>query len=382
MKLLYVNPPDDTTAKVLSALARHPELSIDTASHIHGAGKCIAAEPPDAVLMVSHPDAAHWASELTAAGWRGTTVLLVPADDCDNAEALMQHPGIICLAAENVEAPYFPRLLDRLVQTDRTQHLRRRLRQAEDALSQLRHFDALKGQFIQNVSHELRTPLAIVKGYVDLIADGSLGASADPLLNQAIQAIHTHTNNLVRLVDSITTLGDADVGRLSLVPQPLYPICDAAVKAIWQHALRRNITIVSEIPQTLPAVDIDAEGMLRALNHVLENAVKFSPEGSEVRFLAFADDSWVRLQVKDNGIGIPTAQLDRVFDRFYQVDGQSTRRYGGMGIGLSLVKEVVQIHHGEVWAESPGEGQGATISIKLPIGRNEAESLSSEKTTA
>ncbi len=142
---------------------------------------------PDAVLMVSHPDAAHWTSELASAGWTGTTVLLVPADDCDDAEALMQHPGVICLAAENVEAPYFPRLLDRLVQTDRTQHLRRRLRQAEDALSQLQRFDTLKGQFIQNVSHELRTPLAIVKGYVDLIAEGSLWGIREPILNQAIR---------------------------------------------------------------------------------------------------------------------------------------------------------------------------------------------------
>ncbi len=171
------------------------------------------------------------------------------------------------------------------------------------------------------------------------------------------------------------------MGRLSLVPQPLPPICDAAVKAIRQHALRRSIAIVSEIPQTLPAIDVDAEGMLRALNHVLENAVKFSPEGSEVRFVAFADDGWVWLQVKDNGIGIPTTELDRVFDRFYQVNGQSTRRYGGMGIGLSLVKEVVEIHHGEVWAESPGEGQGTTISIKLPTMQDRAGPVPSGKTT-
>ncbi len=248
-----------------------------------------------------------------------------------------------------------------------TQQLRLRLRQAEEAVAQLQRFDELKRQFIQNVSHELRTPLAIVKGYVDLIASGNLGEQHDPLLNQAIEAIHTHTNNLVQLVESITALGDMEIGKLHLASQPVQPICEAAVRAIWQQALRRDITIRVEISETLPEIELDAQGFLRALNHVLDNAVKFSPEGSEIHFESFADDGAVWFRIEDQGIGIAPGELDRIFDRFYQIHGESTRRYGGMGIGLSVVKEVVQAHHGEVWAESRGEGHGTTISIKLPV---------------
>ena len=248
-----------------------------------------------------------------------------------------------------------------------TQQLRLRLRQAEEAVAQLQRFDELKRQFIQNVSHELRTPLAIVKGYVDLIASGNLGEQHDPLLNQAIEAIHTHTDNLVRLVESITTLGDMEIGKLHLASQPVRPICEAAVRAIWQQALRRDITIRVEISETLPEIELDAQGFLRALNHVLDNAVKFSPEGSEIHFESFADDGAVWFRIEDQGIGITPGELDRIFDRFYQIHGESTRRYGGMGIGLSVVKEVVQAHHGEVWAESRGEGHGTSVSIKLPV---------------
>lgn len=248
-----------------------------------------------------------------------------------------------------------------------TQQLRLRLRQAEEAVAQLQRFDELKRQFIQNVSHELRTPLAIVKGYVDLIASGNLGEQHDPLLNQAIEAIHTHTDNLVRLVESITTLGDMEIGKLHLASQPVRPICEAAVRAIWQQALRRDITLRVEISETLPEIELDAQGLLRALNHVLDNAVKFSPEGSEIHFESFVSDGAVWFRIEDQGIGIAPGELDRIFDRFYQIHGESTRRYGGMGIGLSVVKEVVQAHHGEVWAESRGEGHGTSISIKLPV---------------
>ncbi len=248
-----------------------------------------------------------------------------------------------------------------------TQQLRLRLRQAEEAVAQLQRFDELKRQFIQNVSHELRTPLAIVKGYVDLIASGNLGEQHDPLLNQAIEAIHTHTDNLVRLVESITTLGDMEIGKLHLASQPVRPICEAAVRAIWQQALRRDITLRVEISETLPEIELDAQCLLRALNHVLDNAVKFSPEGSEIRFESFVSDGAVWFRIEDQGIGIAPGELDRIFDRFYQIHGESTRRYGGMGIGLSVVKEVVQAHHGEVWAESRGEGHGTSISIKLPV---------------
>ncbi|MGC9521566.1 MAG: ATP-binding protein, partial [Anaerolineae bacterium] len=254
------------------------------------------------------------------------------------------------------------------------QRHQRRLHDAEAAFLELQHLDSMKNQFIQNTSHELRTPLAIVKGYVDLIIDGVIDISDPGDLVPALQAVQTYTDRLVALVESITTLEDSEVGNLELTPQPLQPICRAAIRANWQQAHRRHIAIEAELPDELPPVPVDAEGMLRALNQVLDNALKFSPPHSTIRLRAFVEGGHLCVQVEDEGIGIPRSELSRIFDRFYQIDGATTRRHGGMGLGLSLVKETVDRHQGEVWANSPGEGQGTTISIQLPIHRPQSAS--------
>lgn len=257
------------------------------------------------------------------------------------------------------------------------QRLRERLHESEEVVAQLRQLDRLKGQFIQNVSHELRTPLAIVKGYVDLISEGVIGTleNGDPAFSAALSTIRTHTNNLTRIVESITSLSDADVGRLRLVPQSIFPICDAALRANWQQALRRHVTIITDVSPGLPLVDLDAEGLPRAISHVVENAIKFShpsPSSDEpatiwFRVLERGDRVWI--QVEDQGIGIPSEAMEHIFDRFYQVHGESTRHHGGLGIGLAMVKEIVNRHNGEVVVESPGQGLGTTVSIILPVSR-------------
>lgn len=255
------------------------------------------------------------------------------------------------------------------------QRLRERLHESEGVVAQLKQLDRLKGQFIQNVSHELRTPLAIVKGYVDLISEGAIGTieSVDPAFSAALSAIRTHTNNLTRIVESITSLSDADVGPLRLIPQSISPICEAALRANWQQALRRNVTIITDVSPDLPLVDLDAEGLSRAISHVVENAIKFShpgpssDEATTVWFRALERGNRVWIQVEDKGIGIPSEAMEHIFDRFYQVHGESTRHHGGLGIGLAMVKEIINRHNGEVVVESPGQGLGTTISIILPV---------------
>ncbi len=240
-------------------------------------------------------------------------------------------------------------------------------RATEAAYGELRRLDALKSQFVQNVSHEFRTPLAIVKGYVDLVVEGALDIKESSDLMLAMRAIHTHTNNLVRLVESITTLNDTEVGNLQLRSQPIQPICHAAVRANWQKVLRRQIEMVTTVSDDLPSLALDGEGILRALSQCLDNAIKFSHNGGHIWLDAFVRDRQLWLQVRDEGIGIAENELGRIFDRFYQIDGATNRRYGGMGLGLSLVREVVQYHRGNVWAESLGENLGTTVTIVLPL---------------
>jgi signal transduction histidine kinase len=281
------------------------------------------------------------------------------------AESPAPHPftGEGAHLMESIAAAIIPTLenawLFRQVQKARTE--------TEAAYGELRRLDALKSQFIQNVSHEFRTPLAIVKGYVDLLVEGALDITESSDLLPALHAIHTHTDNLVRLVESITTLNDLEVGKLHPVSQPIQPICHAAVQANWQKALRRQIEITTRISDDLPNLKLDAEGVLRALSQCLDNAIKFSYDGGHIWLDAFIRDHHMWLQVRDEGIGIPEAELGRIFDRFYQINGATNRRYGGMGLGLSLVREVVQSHRGSVWAESPGANLGTTMTIRLPL---------------
>ncbi len=240
-------------------------------------------------------------------------------------------------------------------------------RRTEEAYDHLRRLDALKSQFIQNVSHELRTPLAIVKGYVDLALDESFGFTMDAPLQQAMSAIQTHTNNLVQLVESITTLEDAEIENFDLQPQPILPVLLTALQSIRQAALRKQVQVSVDTPPQLAWVLVDPPRLGHAVGHLLDNAVKFNRTGGKVFLRAWVQDNEVNCQVADTGVGIPQAELERIFDRFYQVDGSSSRQYGGMGLGLSIVREVIARHGGRVWAESAGHNHGSTLTFVLPV---------------
>lgn len=244
---------------------------------------------------------------------------------------------------------------------------------AEEALTYLKRLDVLKTQFIQNVSHELRTPLAIVRGYIDLTLDSALGDEMEPVLKQSFQTIRMHIHHLNALVEAITLLEDAERQRLSLLPQSPLPIVRTSLQAIKERAAQQQVQIITDLPQALPIVNIDAHYFIRALDQILDNAIKFNSKPGRIWVTAWAEGDEMRLQVKDEGIGIAEPELPHIFERFYQIDGTTSRKYGGLGLGLAIVKEVVAAHHGRVWAESRGVGCGTTVTITLPIYRPEVQ---------
>lgn len=244
-------------------------------------------------------------------------------------------------------------------------------RRAEKALAHLQRLDKLKTQFIQNVSHELRTPLAIVRGYIDLTLDSTFGDEMEPVLKQAFQTIRTHIHHLNTLVEAITVLEDAETQRLSPIPQPVQPVIRMALQAINPLATEQQIEIITDLPDALPIVTIDAHYVLHALGQVLDNAIKFNRKPGRIWVKAWVREDEVWLKVEDEGIGIPATELPHIFERFYQIDGTTSRKYGGLGLGLAIVKEVVAAHQGRVWAESQGEGQGTALTIALPTHKSE-----------
>jgi len=254
-------------------------------------------------------------------------------------------------------------------------HNARLHQETQRAFEDLQRLDAMKSQFVQNVTHELRTPLSIVKGYVDLALDEDFGFNVSAELSQSLTAIQLYTNRLVELVESITALENVETGQLLLQPQPILPVILRSIQAVRQKALCREVDVLADLPALLPQVNLDPQQLGLVLWHLLDNATKFSMPGGKVWLRAWAENDEVRCQVQDEGIGIPPDEQERIFQRFYQVDGSIRRKYPGMGLGLSLVKGIVEKHGGRVWLTSEGSNRGATFTLALPIYHPEQEGV-------
>ncbi|MBI3363033.1 MAG: response regulator [Chloroflexi bacterium] len=262
-------------------------------------------------------------------------------------------------------------LHDQLEEYNRVLEQRVALRtsQLQDALQELRELDRLKSEFISRVSHELRTPLLHVKGYVGLLVDEALG----PLTPDQSKGLETATKaveQLERLVEDIVDLGSAQVGRLNVQAVSIPEVARATVVSLERATARQGVRIITRVPDSLPPVRADRTALSRCLWHLLDNAIKFSPPQGRVELKADVapDGDHIRLSVRDQGIGIPKDEADKIFDVFYQVDGSSTRRYGGTGVGLALVKLLLEAHGSTIHAES-GEGQGSTFYFDLTVAK-------------
>jgi signal transduction histidine kinase len=160
----------------------------------------------------------------------------------------------------------------------------------------------------------------------------------------------------------------------SLRPAPVFlaEVATTVLESAEAAATKADIVLKAEIPETLPPVWADRSYLEQVFDNILGNAIKFSPNGGKITVCIKEEGEYLRVAVSDTGIGIPSDQLERIFERFYQVDGSPTRRFGGTGLGLALVKKTIEAHGGEVWAESQ-EGQGSTFFFTLPILRDDEE---------
>lgn len=245
------------------------------------------------------------------------------------------------------------------------QALRQRAESLERAYAELAEADRLKDELIQNISHELRTPLTFVKGYADLLANGDLG----PLLPEqaeAVQMIVQKANVLVRLVSDIISLHA--VSPSTLVPQQinLTALAESVIARLDPEKLlaEAGIAIRCDFAPNVPPVRADPDRMAQVLENLLSNAIKFSPDGGQITVRIWPEDGLVYTAVSDTGIGIPPDKLARIFERFYQVDGSTTRRFGGAGLGLTLCKQIIEAHGGQIYVESE-LGKGTTFWFTL-----------------
>jgi PAS domain S-box-containing protein len=246
------------------------------------------------------------------------------------------------------------------------QELQRRTIELTHALEQREELARLRSEFIRNVSHELRTPLAIARGHAELLESGILGELEDEQL-QSVAVIARRMQTLSRIMDDFAAIIDVE-GELQRRPVDLAEVLREllAERQMQEVVQQSNLTLTVKIAPDAPLVSGDAIQLQRAMSNLLDNAVKFTPDGGRVGVNFRQEGECLVLEVADTGIGIPADQFERIFERFYQIDGSTTRRYGGTGLGLALVKEIVEMHGGQVSVQS-ALGQGSTFSVVLPV---------------
>lgn len=239
-------------------------------------------------------------------------------------------------------------------------------RAAELALAyeELKENDRLKDELVQNVSHELRTPLTFIRGYVDLLIEGEMGDLSEEQ-TRALQIVSDKTYEVTRLVEDIMSLQRIDSANLMRQRFSMEALLETAVDCHKLSASKRGLGLVLRNPATKGVVEADRGRINQVLDNLIGNAIKFSPDGGtiELRMVERQDD--VLIVVTDEGIGMPEEKVNRIFDRFYQIDGSSRRRFGGAGIGLAIVKRIIDAHHGDIWVKS-GDGAGSSFYFTIP----------------
>ena len=241
-----------------------------------------------------------------------------------------------------------------------------RTAELQEALRKLSELNQMKANFVANISHELRTPLTHVKGYLELLSTGSLGPLSDNQKN-ALQISQKATGRLESLIDSLILFSLAARGEMTLRLKPvnLNTVAGETINYSRPKARDRNVSLNFNIRSDIPLVQADEEKISWVILQLIENAIKFTPSGGQVNlFIEKESDTLVMITVTDTGIGIPSNRLDEVFEPFHQLDASSTRRYGGTGLGLALVKEIVSAH-GSIINVKSEEGKGSTFSFPL-----------------
>ena len=235
-------------------------------------------------------------------------------------------------------------------------------------ISELRRLERVRRDFVANVSHEFKTPLTAIQGFAETLLEGAL----DDTEHRArfVEIIRDHAVRLARLTDDLLKLSQIEAGRLELELRTvnLAELAAACVETVRFPAKKKNHEIEVHCPADLPNVTADAGRLREVLINLLENAVQYTPPGGHIEVRAERSDDMVVVTVADNGIGIPQAEQERIFERFYRVDTARSREAGGTGLGLSIARHIVEAHGGKIWVES-AVGQGSGFHFSVPVAK-------------
>jgi len=246
-----------------------------------------------------------------------------------------------------------------------------RTAELQKAIERLSELGQLKANFISNISHELRTPLTHIKGYIELLVSESLGPIAEEQ-RHALQVSQQSTNRLETLIEDLimVSLASREELNINLENVDVGRLANLAVKSSADKALARGVNLHTVIEDDLPSIQADSQKIAWVLNQLIDNGIKFTQSGGSVVVSVKREgENLVLTSITDTGIGIPLNRVNDIFEPFHQLDGSTTRRYGGTGLGLSLVRDIIEAHGSMLDVQST-EGRGSTFKFPLLVTAN------------
>ncbi|BAS29011.1 two-component system histidine kinase PnpS [Limnochorda pilosa] len=233
-------------------------------------------------------------------------------------------------------------------------------------VTEMRRLEQVRTEFVANVSHELRTPLTALKGFIETLLDGAVDDRATA--RRFLEIMRRETDRLVSLISDLLDLSRLESPRLEvrLETLNLSDLVDQSLELFRHRAGTRGVELASELPSPF-WVEADESLLRQVLVNLIDNAVKYTPEGGRIWISGSREEGWAEFSVSDTGPGIPRKALDRIFERFYRVDKARSRAMGGTGLGLSIVRHAVERQGGRVWVESQ-LGEGSTFRVRLHAG--------------
>jgi two-component system phosphate regulon sensor histidine kinase PhoR len=232
-------------------------------------------------------------------------------------------------------------------------------------VTRLKKLEVIKADFVANVTHEIKTPLTAIIGFADTLQEGATEDSE--VTRKFLQTISDNARRLNRLVDDLLILSSIELGdvQLRLEDIKVFHIVNNVLEIIEPRVLEKSIKVMRDIPVDLPPLRADWDKVCQVLLNILDNAVKFTPQGGEIRIGTIVSEKYIVVTVTDTGVGIPRSDLPRLGERFYRVDKTRSRELGGTGLGLSIVKHLMEIMHGRMEINSR-LGEGTTVSLYFP----------------
>lgn len=355
----------------IDATASHLRLRLGELSQEKARLEAILTNMADGVLLIDH---------------RKKIVLMNPA-----AERMLGIPMTEALQRDHLEVTHhfdLDELLDRVLKTGEVgmleikrarpqpmvmearlapagpEHERGALLVMRD-ITRSRQLEQMRTEFVANVTHELRTPLTAIRGFAETLLEGAL--EEPETAQHFVGIIKRESEHLGLLIEDLLDLSRIESGKMKVKREMIHlpQVVGDAVSRLATKAEAGSIQLVLDLPEGLPPVPGDAERLIQVLTNLVDNALKYTPAGGSVTIAAHESGPVVRVSVTDTGVGIPKADLPRIFERFYRVDKARTRTTGGTGLGLAIVKHIVEAHGGTIQVESD-LGKGASFIFSLP----------------